>query len=131
MVKGESEEPPSKEEIEEVRKELRRINERLDTLFSEMTSVLRLQNRALIRATMGPRIGVEISDAMKKTLNAVVDMCDERESKNETPRVTATEVAKRTGRAPTLESAYLSRLERAGYLDKERDGRTMYYKYTA
>ena len=120
---------PSKEEVEQIREELRRINARLDHLFSEMTSILRLQNRALIRSTMGPRMSFEISDAMKRTLSAVIDLCEEMEEGEETGRVTADDVAKRTGRAPTLESGYLSRLARAGYLEKERDGRTMYYRY--
>ncbi len=131
MVEEAKEDISSKEEIEQIRKELGRINDRLDRLFSEMTSILRLQNRALIRSTMGPRMSFEISDAMKKTLSVVIDLCDKMEEEGETGKVTAEDVAERTGRAPTLESGYLSRLARAGYLEKERDGRKMYYRYSA
>lgn len=124
-------EDSSKEEIQEIRNELRRINDRLDTLFSEMTSTLRLQNRALIRSTVGPRWSFEISDAMKKTLSTVIDLCEELEENRKIGRVTAEDVARETHRAPTLESGYLSRLAKAGYLEKERDGKTMYYRYVA
>jgi len=61
--------------------------------------------------------GIVLSQPLLKTLEAVIAL----------KRVTADDVAKYTGRARTIESRYLSRLNKIGIVAKVKEGRKVYY----
>jgi len=61
--------------------------------------------------------GIILSQPLLKTLEAVIAL----------KRVTADDVAKYTGRARTIESRYLSRLNKIGIVAKVKEGRKVYY----
>jgi len=61
--------------------------------------------------------GIILSQPLLKTLEAVIAL----------KKVTADDVAKYTGRARTIESRYLSRLNKIGIVAKVKEGRKVYY----
>ncbi|MEM4528465.1 MAG: helix-turn-helix domain-containing protein [Desulfurococcaceae archaeon] len=63
------------------------------------------------------RRGIVITPPMLKTLDAIIVL----------KRATADEVAKYTGRARTIESRYLAKLNKAGIIAKIKEGRKVYY----
>lgn len=61
--------------------------------------------------------GIIITPPTLKTLDAVIAL----------KRVTADDVAKHTGRARTIESRYLAKLNKMGIIAKVKEGRRIYY----
>lgn len=61
--------------------------------------------------------GIIITPPTLKTLDAIIAL----------KRVTADDVAKYTGRARTIESRYLARLNKLGIIAKIKEGRKIYY----
>ncbi|MEM4487277.1 MAG: helix-turn-helix domain-containing protein [Desulfurococcaceae archaeon] len=61
--------------------------------------------------------GIIITPPTLKTLDAVIAL----------KRVTAEDVAKYTGRARTIESRYLAKLNKLGIIAKIKEGRRIYY----
>ncbi|MGC8982173.1 MAG: helix-turn-helix domain-containing protein [Desulfurococcaceae archaeon] len=61
--------------------------------------------------------GIVITPPTLKTLDAVIAL----------KRVTADDVAKYTGRARTIESRYLARLNKMGIVARVKEGRRIYY----
>ncbi|MEM1529102.1 MAG: helix-turn-helix domain-containing protein [Desulfurococcaceae archaeon] len=61
--------------------------------------------------------GIIITPPTLKTLDAVIAL----------KRVTADDVAKYTGRARTIESRYLAKLNKLGIIAKIKEGRRIYY----
>ncbi|MEM0198932.1 MAG: transcriptional regulator [Desulfurococcaceae archaeon] len=61
--------------------------------------------------------GIIITPPTLKTLDAVIAL----------KRVTADDVAKYTGRARTIESRYLARLNKMGIIAKVKEGRRIFY----
>jgi predicted transcriptional regulator len=61
--------------------------------------------------------GIVITPPTLKTLDAVIAL----------KRVTADDVAKYTGRARTIESRYLARLNKIGIVARVKEGRRIYY----
>lgn len=61
--------------------------------------------------------GIIITPPTLKTLDAVIAL----------KRVTADDVARYTGRARTIESRYLARLNKLGIIAKIKEGRRIYY----
>jgi len=61
--------------------------------------------------------GIIITPPVLKTLDAVIAL----------KKVTADDVAKYTGRARTIESRYLAKLNRLGIIAKVKEGRRIYY----
>ncbi|ADV64803.1 helix-turn-helix domain-containing protein [Desulfurococcus mucosus] len=61
--------------------------------------------------------GIVLTLPLLKTLDAVITL----------KKVTADDVAKYTGRARTIESRYLSRLNKIGIVAKVKEGRRVYY----
>ena len=61
--------------------------------------------------------GIVLTPPLLKTLEAVITL----------KKVTAEDVSKYTGRARTIESRYLSRLNKIGIIAKVKEGRRVYY----
>ncbi|MCY0868304.1 MAG: transcriptional regulator [Desulfurococcus sp.] len=61
--------------------------------------------------------GITLTPPLLKTLNAVIAL----------KKATADDVAKYTGRARTIESRYLSRLNKIGIVARVKEGRKVYY----
>jgi len=61
---------------------------------------------------------LKLTDSLRRTM-LVMDKLQE---------ATASDIAIRTGRTRSTESAYLNQLERMGYLDKFRRGRRTYFR---
>lgn len=61
--------------------------------------------------------GIILNPPLYKTLEAIVEL----------KKATAEDVAKYTGRARTIESRYLSRLNKIGIVAKVKDGKRVYY----
>lgn len=61
--------------------------------------------------------GIILNPPLYKTLEAIVEL----------KKATAEDVAKYTGRARTIESRYLSRLNKIGIVAKVKDGKKVYY----
>jgi DNA-binding transcriptional ArsR family regulator len=63
------------------------------------------------------RRGIIITPPVLKTLDAVISL----------KKVTADDVAKYTGRARTIESRYLAKLNKLGIIARVKEGRKIYY----
>jgi hypothetical protein len=61
---------------------------------------------------------MELPDHLRKSAAAVIKL----------RRATAENVAKETGRAKALESAYLNQLARMGYLERIREGHKVFFR---
>ncbi|MCS7131736.1 MAG: helix-turn-helix domain-containing protein [Hadesarchaea archaeon] len=107
--------------VEELRKRLERIEKKLDFLLTgaERRRLPRKRAEGLegIGGVLDVMTLLSLPDHLRKTALALIKL----------GRGTAEDVAKETGRARAIESAYLNQLVRMGYLKREREGKRVYF----
>lgn len=110
--------PPKAMPEEELKRWMRRIERKIDTLVSRLQpkpppKLLEVEGQALDVMTL-----LGLPDHLRKSALAMIKL----------KRAMAEEVAKQTGRARAIESAYLNQLVRMGYLERSREGKRVYFK---
>lgn len=104
----------------ELSKTLRRIEKKIDLLIDGTETKRRTKKR---EEAMGTGEGLDIMtlltfpDHLRKSAMTIMKL----------GKAMAEDVAKETGRARAIESAYLNQLTRMGYIKKEREGRRAYF----
>ena len=105
----------------DVNKKLDRIIELLEKLVRRMPHTLKSVadvEEALKTGVLDVVTLLSVPDHLRKTLIALAKLGGE---------ATSEEVAKHTGRARAVESAYLNQLATLGYVIKKRKGRKVYF----
>ncbi|MEA2090280.1 MAG: transcriptional regulator [Thermoproteota archaeon] len=101
---------------------LEKIKETLDQLNKKMEVIIDIQKHGSKESETIPDVLdvmtlLSLPDHLRKTAMTLCKL----------GRATATEVAKKTGRARAVESGYLNQLVLMGYLKKTREGRKAYF----
>ena len=100
---------------------MKRIERKIDLLVSRLERKpspprLEVEGQALDVMTL-----LSLPDHLRKSALAMIKL----------KRAMAEEVARETGRARAIESAYLNQLVRMGYLERAREGKRVYFKLKA
>ncbi|MDI6819923.1 MAG: helix-turn-helix domain-containing protein [Candidatus Hodarchaeaceae archaeon] len=117
-IRGSEEAKPFKRD--ELREWMSRIERKIDVLISDVG-----KRPLLKKAEELTRVGevldimtlLSLPDHLRKSAIAIVKL----------GKAMADDVAKETGRARAIESAYLNQLARMGYLKRQREGKRVYF----
>jgi DNA-binding MarR family transcriptional regulator len=103
----------------ELRKWMRRIERKIDVLVKsvEKGRVPKLKEVEGITEALDVMTLLSLPDHLRKSALTIVKL----------KRAMAEDVARETGRARAIESAYLNQLVRMGYLERMRDGKRVYF----
>ncbi len=115
-------------DIQEKIKEIRALQEEVNTVFKENYSKINQKTKEIIDLLQQQTLQIQTQDIQTSVLLDIPDHMRKSLIKlMEKGEATAEEISDETARSRSLESAYLNSLANWGYVKKNRKGQLVYY----